>query len=63
MRLPLSERERWDGCQLMRLQAQLVCVDERGAVCSVVTSMALLTGLLTPAPGAAVQAAAPEGGE
>eukprot|EP00908_Phaeocystis_cordata_P021477 Transcript_3831.p1 GENE.Transcript_3831~~Transcript_3831.p1 ORF type:complete len:372 (-),score=98.48 Transcript_3831:177-1199(-) len=43
--------------------AQLVCVDERGAVCSVVTSMALLTGLLTPAPGAAVQAAAPEGGE
>lgn len=35
--------------------AQLVCVDERGAVCSVVTSMAILTGLLTPAPQAAAQ--------
>ena len=33
--------------------AQLVCVDERGAVVGVVTSMAILTGLLTAGPGPA----------
>jgi hypothetical protein len=59
----MADQPRHASAFLISVQAQLVCVDERGAVCSVVTSMALLTGLLTPAPGAAVQAAAPEGGE